>query len=250
MHITRLDHDAHTAALLMAVEHNSLGDSDYSVSEAQAVLADPCSLTFGAWQGDALVGFLFCLWTVGPRDPRLELDMLGVLPYARRQGIAKALVGRALDEGRCLAAASARAVIAVDNAASRRAFMRNGFSVRRACRMMAHSLPTESQPQTPYVRGERHVALNDGQDLVAVTLRVGADLVELVRVDTLSYAGFWAEQLPPTRAAALAAVDYAAQYPIDEVGHLLSVGCAEQRDLLLSLGWADCGGYDVLTRDL
>ena len=123
-------------AELLHVERRSLGDSDLSVDEALAVLRSPAHLCLGAFVGATLVGFLSCFETYATTGPRLELDMLGVLPEHRNRGVATALIRAASVHAHASGVALARTVVRTDNPASLAAFLKAGLSVATEAAML------------------------------------------------------------------------------------------------------------------
>ncbi|MBN1399553.1 MAG: GNAT family N-acetyltransferase [Anaerolineae bacterium] len=243
------------AAVLLAVEKASLGDSDYGPDEALAVLQRPEHHAYLAQIGEACVGFCSCLETPGAEGPRLEVDMLGVVPAWRGQGIATALVAFCMGEALARGTHTFRAVIAEGNLASQRTFERVGFACSQSVQMLVYALhgwaPIEFLPAGWAHRGdrarrgggERHSLIDAGGSVVA--------LAECLPVHTLAYVGLWIENIwgispEATRLMARALVERAKQLACDEVGYLLPLtDGTSYREPLLREGFAEAGRYRI-----
>jgi GNAT superfamily N-acetyltransferase len=248
------------AAALLAVERASLGDSDYTPEEALAVLERTESHVYLAQVDQEYVGFCSCFETPRAEGPRLEIDMLGVLPAHRGQGIATALVARSLSDAVARGTHAFRAVVAEENRASQRAFERVGFVCSQSVQMLVYALygwaPIAFLPagwihrkdQAHSEGGERH-RLVDADGSVAAA-------AECLPVHTLAYVGLWIESIwgastQALRLMARALVERAKRLTCDEVGYLLPLADeARCWEPLLSEGFADVGRYRVYTADL
>lgn len=272
--ILRIDADLALAAALQTVEHDSLGDSDFSVDELCAVLGRPEQRTYLAYHGTVgnptavAVGFCFCLLTASSEGPRLEIDMLGVVPAHRGRGVAGRLVARAMADARAAGVRRFRGVVAEDNLASRRVFERLGFTAPAEPHTM-RVYPLAGLAPVPFLpagwRWASEAVLGSGPE-AAVTREVSrlyapcgaapgeavAGECECLEVHTLSYSGLWIERLRANdeavlRLLALGAVERAKQTGLDEVGYLLPAGlAAEQEEALVALGYDAVGRYFVL----
>ncbi|MEN6480230.1 MAG: GNAT family N-acetyltransferase [Anaerolineales bacterium] len=253
MHIARVPLVRNAVAELLYVERATLGDSDYTVDEALQALRSPAHLCLGAYEGDALAGFVSCFETYTPTGARLELDMLGVLPAQRHRGIATALITRALEEARTAGVSAARAVVREDNAASLAAFRRAGLPPRWLAAMMIWNPDGAPAPAAldpaPLTRTELAVR---GKPYLGATHWQNAHASALaLPVSTLAYRGCWLEELagdsPTARAALATAVARATLHrPLDEVGLLVPSNLTADLALLSELGWQDVGHYAVL----
>jgi GNAT superfamily N-acetyltransferase len=153
------------------------------------------------------------------------VDELAVHPRAQGQGIGTALVARALEVGALQDGLSeARAVVAVENLASKRVFVKNGFRATGTEHLLLYRVggrvPRPRRPGAPPVRvarpgelvalarmlglgkeGMRRARLAGQRPLPAVHYLVaveGDELlggIELVHVKTLQYEGLWVEAL-------------------------------------------------------
>lgn len=261
------DPDVDLVTALQAVEHGSLGDSDYSVDELCAVLARPeqCAYLARTAAGEP-AGFCSCLRTCSPHGPRLEIDMLGVLPAHRGRGVAGALVAQAVAAARGAGIARFRAVVAEDNHASRRVFTRLGFAGPAAPHTMRVYLLAGLAPlpflpagwrwqwaHGPGCAGPGAVAGETGRLYTPGGALAGE--IECLEVHTLAYSGLWIERLWAAGAQALqvlarGAAERAKESALDEVGYLLPAALAgEQEDALVAIGYDAVGRYFVLQVD-
>ena len=264
------------ARTLLDVERASLGDSDFTPMEALALIRRPEQHAYLAHQDGEPVGFCSCLetprasgWRVG--GWRLEIDMLGVCPASRGQGIATALIEHSVFRGRLRGVHSFRAVVAQANVASQRAFAGAGFAASDRVEMVVHEVGGRSgMPSLPagwthqvwmggsFVHaGEEWSARGPGHEIHALSDGKGeiVALAEVLHVFTLAYVGLWIERLSAARrlggrAMARALVERAKRLGCDEVGYL---GPTEDRHAgvqtaLLREGYACVGRYLVLAR--
>ena len=267
------------AAALLDVEHESLGDSPYSPERVQALLARPEHRAYlavlpAAEGGEEVVGFCSTFETPTADGPRLEIDMLGVLPEHRGRGLATRLIRTSLREARCRGAGACRGVVAEENAASQRAFGGAGLAPDpqpyellvypiggtsplelpgglRYARLEAGAVSAPEGAQAPFdATPERPVHLVT--TLAGRTVALAASL----HVHTLSYEGLWIERLWAAddlalRAAIRAVVEEAKRLDLDEVGHLAATdparGEAPALDAWLREGYLSMGRYRVYT---
>ncbi len=264
------------ARALLTVEQASLADSPYSAAEVQRVLARPEHYAYLAMHEGVAVGFCSCLETPTPRGPRLEVDLLGVLPEHRGRRLATRLIRLSLQEAERRGLRQARGVAREDNIASQRTFVRAGLRAgAQPHELLAYAIsgtspvpPPAEYQYTHLARGEMtlpaegpptvHTA-DAGGPLLRVTGPQGdaLALVEYLRVETLSYAGLWIERpwaASPAalRAALRALVEEAKRLGLDEVGHLaapVAPSAADPRDHWLREGFAPMGRYLVFARE-
>jgi GNAT superfamily N-acetyltransferase len=97
--------------------------ADCRPAEALERLAAPTARAWLAWEAGQILGFVATFEIEAERVRRLEVDLLGVAPAARRRGAATALIRQAVAGW----GGPARALIRVGNVASERAFLRVGF---------------------------------------------------------------------------------------------------------------------------
>jgi len=260
--------EAHAEALL-DVERRSLSDSDYTIGEAVALLQRDEQHAYLVSARGAIAGFCACFETDMGEDTRLEIDLLGVVEAWRNHGLGRRLVAHALNKGQKRGVHAARAIVRVDNLASRRVFERCGFraSVRRT--MMVYVLRgLRPRPFLPAGWQLRHISsgiLALADDDAVMTTRdwrhtihwlehQGALMAaaESQSVDTLCYRGVWLERLWTPSSSAIepmvsAVLEHAKELGVDEVGHLVDdVRHPRQQDTLVAMGWSAVGSYDVM----
>ncbi len=217
------------AQALVAVEHTSLGDSAYTPEEMLAIIARPEQYVYLAWSGEQAVGFCACFETRG--GTRLEVDMLGVLPEWRGRRIARRLIARALEEARARGVRGANAVVAIDNAASQRAFEHAGLVGRAQAgiplvhAMLVYACQGYAPQSLPPGCAMRLEPEGQAERLSVESSSGSQGACCLLPVQTLSYRGLWVESLQaPTaqaqRCLARAAAERAKQLALDEVGYL------------------------------
>ncbi len=258
------------ARALLAVEHESLGDSPYSPRQIASILGRPEHHAYLAFVGDEAVGFCSCMQTPLGCEGQLEIDMLGVTAAHRRQGIGASLVAHGVGEALERGVGSFRAVVAVDNVASRRTFQSVGFARESAVDMMVYqvrgrkpvpflpsgwtwrtlfggALCTSALSQTFDTTGsgrEVHHLQDERGNLVAAA--------ECLQVQTMAYVGLWVEKLEMssqgiTERMARALAERAKGLDVDELGYLLPR--QETDDVSISLvaaGYENVGEYLVL----
>jgi len=242
---------------LMAVERDSLQDSHYTPEQALALLRRSGRWAHLACDGDDVVGFCFSFATRDAQGPRLEIDMLGVVPSHRRRGLATRLVVAALEDGRDRGMPRARGVVARDNVGSRRAFQAAGMVVGAQAELLVYDL-LGAEPQSHLPTGWTCVAEPTEPDpaTLKAILRDDGGTVRAqsrwLRVQTLSYSGFWIEDLwasDPQSSALLsrAVVECAKREGFDETGILWPQGRdASDRLAWLRQGYERIGAYDLL----
>jgi len=265
------------ADAILAVERASLGDSAYTSAEALAVLARPEHHAYLALAEGRAVGF--CSTFEAPTDvgARLELDMLGVLPAHRGRGIATSLLRAAMAEARERGVLRFRGVVAVDNAASQRAFERAGLRHDPVARDLT-VFELQGEAPLPYLpKGWDALTAQEGT-LATPTdppLRFGADgpgrevlrlrdeggrfvaLAEAQGAHTLAYRGLWLERhwaASPRAllALALGLVERARALGLDEVGYLAppipaDPGEGDEAITWLRAGYRAVGRYWIYT---
>jgi ribosomal protein S18 acetylase RimI-like enzyme len=259
------------ASRILAVEHASLGDSDYTPAEALGVLRRPEHSALLALDGKDAVGFCSCLRTPASASAaaRFEIDLLGVLPSHQGRGLGTALIRAAQCEAQGQGIRLFRAVVAVDNAASLGAFAHVGMrpcEPPRALLVYAiqgftqrESLPPAWTARALYrgaVAAPSGGAFSAGKGRTLHRLTDGADrtvaLAECLEVHTLGYRGLWVEQTWSDSERALGAlarwlVEYAKKSRLDEVGHLCSAPeDAPARQVWREEGMSTVGDYYVL----
>lgn len=206
---------------LLAVEKATFDESPYSAEQVQAMLAGGAQRAWLAIGEGQVVGFVVAFPTHGLGDPSWEIDLLAVHPDWNGHGLATRLIRKAAAGGMRLAR-RARAVVATDNVASARAFLRAGFRRAGVCELLIYRLGDRAP--RPWVAlgvtvreavSIKEVAgwlpedavpgaldeLEDGQERQGLTLLVAevhgrpAGYAELLEVQTLLYRGIWIESL-------------------------------------------------------
>lgn len=257
------------ARRLLAIENASLGDSDYTPRQALAVLRRPEQHALLALEGDEAVGFCSCLFTPTTVGARLEIDLLGVLPSHQGRGLGTALIWAAQQEACGQGIRQVRAVVAVDNAASLRAFARNLIApVGPPRALLVYAIhgfaPRESLPCGWQVRvlhrgavtsptGDRFDA-GQGRTVHCISQPAQGTVAlgECLQVHTLCYRGLWLETAWSADDEALAVllrwlVEYAKRRKLDEVGHLCDAPAdSPARQVWLAEGYTSVGDYYVL----
>lgn len=255
------------AEALLAAERASLGDSPYDAAQALAVMRRPEHAEYLAYPASAprqVVGFCSCLETPTPQGPRLEVDMLGVISAYRGQGLATRLIAYAVDKARARGVRSFRALVAVDNRASRRAFERVGFTASAtAFDLLIYRL--DGLAPVAFLPAGWRWEIEADSDSPAETHRLFdapgslAAVAECLRVQTLAYSGLWLERLDAAvpdieRLMARALVERAKSLSLDEVGYVAPAGDEDASDDLpnaafIREGYQVAGRYLTLTAE-
>jgi ribosomal protein S18 acetylase RimI-like enzyme len=226
------------AVTIQQVEHHSLGDSSYSAADILQLLRNPAHYPYLAWAGDIPVGFCWCFETPLTETRRLEIDLLGVLPTYRRQGIATALLRMACNEAKQRGIAAFRGVVAQNNLPSQHAFTRAGLHsnsepVEMLVYRMKNRKPELLLPDSLTWRvvsktGDDAVLGRSGEAFTAELL-FGTHPVasaDCLSVETLVYRGVWIEQIwgevEDTIILVRGLVAWSAQRALDELGILCS----------------------------
>lgn len=201
-HIARLYPTEADMAALLAVERVVLGDVPYDAVTALGIATRPEHCCYVACGDHEIVGFCSCFETNVGGARRLEIDLLGVSPAHRQQGLATALIRVAMNEARGRGTRLARGVVAVDNVASRRAFERAGLVVSTTAHMLlVHSISDDSEPPAMPDNWVWQLQRDD-QELTACEFhsisRPAGEMLATAHcllVVTLSYRGLWIESL-------------------------------------------------------
>ena len=259
---------------ILAVDRVTFNDCPYPPEKIVRLLTAGEQRAWVAEAGGSVVGFVSAFPTRTLQAENWEIDLLAVHPQRRGQGIGTALiklaVAGATGSGATLrhgsGQARARAVVAVRNRASRRAFEAAGFQSPSVAHhlMRCDVAGATARPPVPGMeavrpqvteadaRGVLRLApalpltvsevirlANVGGNTLLVVERDGrvSAFVELVRVQTLLYAGAWVEMLVtpalnhvegshPDEAALLiaAAVEWVKAEGLDEIGGLVAAG--------------------------
>ncbi|MCU0512719.1 MAG: GNAT family N-acetyltransferase [Anaerolineae bacterium] len=142
---------------------------DPALIAANIALDDHAVLVAAA--GDSIAGLAAGFTTLDTEGSlRWELDLLAVSPAYRRQGLGRRLIAACTAAGQAAGATQARALVAVGNVPSQRAFRHAGYAlVPEMCGLYV-SLPGDAPPALP-----AHAA------------------PFLIPVTTLTYRGLWIE---------------------------------------------------------
>jgi len=256
------------ARAFAALEAATLGDSDLTPVEMCSALALPDHCCYLACAGPLCIGLLSTFDTPCAAGRRLELDMLAVDPAWRNQGVASAMVSRALEEGRARGISMFRAVVATDNSASRRVFQRLGLQEQGTrcellTRVFAGLVPAPYLPagwSEDWVPDLADSELDQwrlsGHRGVAVRNASGETVARLAMlpVQTMAYTGYWIEQLWAVNAQAatialLSGAERTKAASSDEIGILVPAADSSLIRGAHQAGYVTIGEYDIFTVD-
>ncbi len=277
---------------ILAVDRATFDDCPYTPEQIVCLLTEPCegsepSQGLQTWVAEvegSIVGFVAAFATRTLQADGWEVDLLAVHPRYQGQGLGAALVGQAVAGATSSGATRARAVTAVENRASRCTFEAAGF---RAWPQAYHLLRCDvagavARPPLPGAEAVRSLAgeveaqqvlqlaptlprrapevarlLEAGAITLLAVARGGrlAAFVELLRVQTLLYAGVWLETLVTPQPADMALLIAAAVEQVraegrDELGCLVAAGDWRLHHAFVSQGFASLGQYWVMVRNL
>jgi ribosomal protein S18 acetylase RimI-like enzyme len=285
---------------ILAVDRATFNDCPYSPERIVRLLTEPGESSepspgLRVWVvevDDAVAGFVAAFATRTLQADGWEVDLLAVHPRQQGQGLGAALIEQAVSGAAGSGARRARAVTAVKNRASRRAFEAAGFRALpetfhlmrcvvagaaarpplaggEAVRPLAGEAEArqvlELAPASPRTAPEVARLASAGASAFLVAEREGrvAAFIELVRVQTLLYAGAWVESLAgpalsgvegsrPSEANLLvvAAVEWARAGGLDEVGCLVAARDWRLRQAFVGEGFFSEGEYLVMVRAL
>ena len=281
--VRRFDGTLTQAEGVIRVTRETFDGCPYTPEALVALESDPDQYLWVAEREGAVVGFVSAFPTDSLDGGRWEVDLLAVLAAEQGQGTGTALVARAVEHG-CshLAGWQSRALVARDNAVSRRVFAKNGFDSQRCVDLLLYEVSgRQPRPQgagRPAVRAAqltdapeltrlsgcapaRVVSLLDrGQNAYLLAEREGqvVGCEELIPVSTLQYRGLWLESLVTAEsdqesAGALvgAAIEWSkADAELDEVGCLVSPDDTVAYVACVSEGFKKIGEYDTWIREL
>jgi ribosomal protein S18 acetylase RimI-like enzyme len=240
-----------------------------------------------AWVADVdgdVVGFVTAFPTRTLQIDGWEVDLLAVHPKHQRQGIGTALIKQAVEGAAGSGTTRTRAAVAVKNHASRRAFESAGFEPLPGSFSLMLCTVTNAAARQPLPDRKAIRPLNGKADAQGV-LRLAPSLprtteevtrlasaggirlfvagrdghvsafVELVKVQTLLYAGAWVEMLltsHPNEASLLiaAAVEWVRANGLDEIGCLVAAWDWRLHQAFVSEGFVSAGKYLIMTRTL
>jgi len=277
---------------ILAVDRATFDECPYTPEQIVHLLTEPCagseplqgSRVWVAEVEGSVAGFVAAFATRSLSADGWEVDLLAVHPRHQGQGLGAALVGQAVAGATGSGAARARAVTEIENRASCRAFEAAGF---RALPQAYHLLRCDvagaaARPPLPGAEAVRSLAgkvevqqvlqlaptlprrapevarlLEAGAVTLLAVVRGGrvAAFVELLRVQTLLYAGAWLETLVAPQPADMALLIAAAVEQVraegqDELGCLVAAGDWRLHHAFIGQGFASLGQYWVMVRDL
>jgi ribosomal protein S18 acetylase RimI-like enzyme len=205
---------------MIEIDRATFADCPYTAEQVVALESDAEQYAWVACDGDRVVGYVSAFATHSLAAGRWEVDELAVHPEAQGRGIGTALVARALEVGAGQAGLhEARALVAVDNLASQRVFLKNGFRAVNTVDLLSYRIagrvPRPPRPGAPAVRlaQARDCSVlaellggpaGDAMQMAGLLPRpdvryllAGERLgcAELIHVRTLQYEGLWIESL-------------------------------------------------------
>lgn len=258
---------------VLAVERATFNETPYSSEQVRTMLAQGPQRAWLAVAAGQVVGFVVAFLTTGLHGPCWEIDLLAVHPGWRGHGLAARLIRAAAAYGTRLAC-RARGVVAADNPASARAFIRAGFRPAPGLCLLLIDRIRESSPRP---RSSPGITVRSTADITEVTRwlkevpfdgeRPGLTLLlaeqrghpvgyaELIEVQTLLYRGVWIESLvAPARAARRALVEEAVNRARvagwDEVGAVVPHDNRPLQKSLLAAGFRSLGEFRWFTASL
>jgi ribosomal protein S18 acetylase RimI-like enzyme len=266
---------------IIDVDQRTFGDCHYTPEYIVRLEADPLQHAWIVEDGGAVLGFASAFATHALAADRWDVDELAVHPEIQGRGWGTALVAQALAEGlRSTDLSVARALVATNNQASRRAFIKNDFHPADKVELMVYEV--SGRVPRP-VREGAHVRLACARDVDAVARWSGqgrervesllsqpgyaclvaerggeaVGYLEMIGVRTLQYSGFWIESLTTDKGSAVvaallnAAIETAkADERCDEVGYLVPSRTSALRVAVAREGFRHIGAYESLVREL
>lgn len=262
---------------ILAIDRATFNDCPYSPEQIVRLLTGGEQRAWVAQVDGDIAGFVTALPTRTLQAESWEVDLLAVHPRHRRRGIGTALIRQAAKGAR-----RARAVVAVKNHASRRAFEAAGFRPMPDPRHLMrcdvagaaarppvpgmesiHPLSGEADargvlrlaPSLSRTVGEVMRLANSAATTLLVTGRDGriSAFVELVQVQTLLYAGAWVEMLvtsQPDEASLLiaAAIERVKAKGLGEIGCLVAARNWRLHQAFVGEGFVSVGEYSIMVR--
>jgi len=263
---------------LLAVEKATFGESPYSAGQVCDMLVNGPQRAWLAVGDGSIVGFVIAFATTGLHGTCWEIDFLAVLSDWRGRRLATRLICEAASQGEGVAR-WARAVVATDNLASERAFVRAGF--RRAERCMLLIYRPQEKPPAPWsspgvtvgkaagVGGMTEGLHSEGvpgrssagqrsQEFTLLSAEQDgrpAGYAELIEVQTILYRGIWIESMGASTQIARAALIHtvlsqAADAGLDEVGAMVPAEDRLWQKALLGAGFQSLGDFHWFRADL
>lgn len=269
---------------ILTIDRATFNDCPYSAEQIVHLLTAGEQQAWVAEMGGSVAGFVTAFPTRTLQADGWEVDLLAVHPQHQRRGIGRALIGQAVNGAAGSGAMRVRAVAAVNNRASRRAFEAVGFREQpQTYHLMRCDLVGATiRPPVPGTEAVRplineadarqvlRLAPAMSRSVSEVTRLADARtntylvierhgrftaFVELLKVQTLLYAGVWVETLRTgrSREATLliaTAVEWAKAEGLDEIGCLVAVQDWRLHHALVGEGFTSAGEYLVLMRTL
>jgi GNAT superfamily N-acetyltransferase len=251
--IRPFDGTLHDAKAIIEADGETFDDCNYTPEYIVDLVADPRQRVWVAVDDNQIVGFVSAFDTHSLAGDRWEIDELAVRPAFQGRGVGTRLIAQVTGEEPSSASLQQdRALIAAHNAASRRAFEKNGFrpivGVDLLLYQVSGRVPRPRAADSPDVRQARiedagaiakvagHSASSmrsliqrhENVYLIAEQGESCLGYAELVDVRTLQYQGFWIESLAlrvadrrAAKALFSAAIEQAKRRPeMDRVGYL------------------------------
>ncbi len=274
---------------ILTIDQATFNDCPYPPERIVRLLMDGEQRAWVAEVEGRVVGFATAFPTRTLQVDGWEVDLVAVHPRHQRQGMGTALIKHAVVGAPDSGATQVRAVVAVKNSPSRRAFEAVGFqTLPETYHLMRCTVAgAAARPPVPGMEAIRPLAGEaDAQAVLrlaqtsprtvsqvirlagteAHTLLVAerdgriSAFAELVKVQTLLYAGIWVERLiapalsrkgsHPGQACLLiaAAVERAKDERIDEIGCLVAAPDWRLRQAFAGEGFVSAGQYVVMIR--
>jgi ribosomal protein S18 acetylase RimI-like enzyme len=266
---------------IIDIDQRTFGDCHYTTEYIVQLEADPLQHAWVLEDNGTIWGFVSAFATHALPGDRWEVDELAVHPEMQGRGWGTALVAQALAEAaRCTDLSVARALVATNNQASRRVFVKNGFYPVDRVELMVYEV-TGRVPRPIQERATVRLATANDIDAIArwceqrhervesllfwpghvclIAERGGKAIgyLEMIGVHTLQYSGFWIESLATDKGSAAvaallnAAIETAkADEGCDEVGYLVPSRAEALRVSVAREGFRHIGAYESLVREL
>jgi ribosomal protein S18 acetylase RimI-like enzyme len=205
-------------AAIAAVKRAVWEDEPADETHIATVIAEPDHATHIAVQNDEVVGFVDGFLTLSAEGVRRwEVDLLGVLPAQRGQGIASQLVALNTRAGFEMGASRARGLVAIGNIGSEKTFVRSGFQVEdTTCGLYVSD---GAAAETPTTNG-----------------------LHLLPVNTINYRGVWLEGVLSAQGFRKA-LAVRARYGWDVAGAVIPLAQSTMLEAAQAAGYASIGEY-------
>jgi ribosomal protein S18 acetylase RimI-like enzyme len=265
------------AAGIIQVDRETFDDCPYSPDEIAALQAAGTVQAWMAVLDEQIVGFVSAFETHSLAGRQWEIDELAVRPSTQQQGLGTRLVAAAVAGMPCHPLPDrARAVVAQRNTPSARTFVRNGFTPQATVDLLLYEVsgraprPATAGPQVGLASPAKVATLTghpasyaaklqqetDNLYLVALENQHPLGCVELVRVRTFQYEGYWLESIAlavrrneVARALFAAAIEQAKADPaVDRLGYLAAADDRLIYTACVSQGFHVIDTYQVFTR--